>query len=408
VTQTANPNLDGTLIEDAERELDRAVALRRRLHAHPELGLDLPRTQEAVLEELDGLSLDVSVGTTTTSVTAVLDGSRPGPTTLLRGDMDALPMPEDTGLAFGSKVDGVMHACGHDAHVAMLVGAARLLTARRHQLAGRVVFMFQPGEEGFAGARLMLDEGLLERAGPVDRAFAIHITPILPTGMVATKTGTLMASADAFVATITGRGGHASMPHDAVDPVPVACEIVTALQAMTTRRLPAFDPAVVTVAAIRAGTTNNVIPERAILEGTVRAVSESSRAIALEGVRRVVEHVSAAHLCTGEVRALLDGYPVTINDAAAAERSLRVAGALLGAERAVRMPTPFMGAEDWSFVLQQVPGSMAFLGAAPPGVDQPAPNHSNRMVIDEPAMSTGMALYAAMALDEDVSSGTPN
>ena len=296
MTRAADPHVDGSLVEAAGKELERATALRRRLHAQPELGLELPRTQEAVLEELDDLPLEVSVGQRTTSVTAVLAGDRAGPTTLLRGDMDASPLSEDTGLPYASRLDGVMHACGHDAHVAMLAGAARVLAGRRHQLSGRVVFMFQPGEEGFAGARVMLEEGLLDKAGPVDRAFAIHITPILPTGMVATRPGTLMASADAFSATITGRGGHASMPHDAVDPVPVACEIVTALQAMTTRRLPAFDPAVVTVATIRAGTTSNVIPEQAVLEGTVRAVSESSRTLALEGVRRVVEHVAAAHL----------------------------------------------------------------------------------------------------------------
>jgi hippurate hydrolase len=398
MADTALPQVDSALLEEADAGLAEAVALRRRLHAHPELGLALPRTQQAVLEALDGLGLDLSVGEATTSVTAVLDGGRPGPTTLLRGDMDALPLLEDTGLPFASEVDGVMHACGHDAHVAMLAGAARILAARRAQVAGRVVFMFQPGEEGFAGARLMLDEGLLESAGPVDRAFAIHVTPIFPSGTVATRTGTLMASADAFRATVTGRGGHASMPHDAIDPVPVACEIVTALQSMTTRRLPAFDPAVVTVASIRAGTTNNVIPEHAVLEGTVRAISESSRALALDGVRRVVEHVAAAHLCSAEITPILVGYPVTVNNAAAAERALMVAAALLGPERTLRMPTPVMGAEDWSFVLQRVPGSMAFLGAAPIGVERPAPNHSNRMVIDEPAMATGMALYAAMAL----------
>jgi len=391
--------VDGALLEEAGRGLDQAVDLRRRLHAYPELGLELPRTQQAVLETLDGLGLEVSVGERTTSVTAVLDGGRPGPTTLLRGDMDALPMSEDTGLPFASEVDGAMHACGHDAHVAMLAGAARILAARRPSVAGRVVFMFQPGEEGFAGARHMLEEGLLEHAGPVDRAFAIHITPIFPSGTVATRAGTLMASADAFVVTVTGRGGHASMPHDAIDPVPVACEIVTALQSMITRRLPAFDPAVVTVASIRAGTTSNVIPERAVLEGTVRAISESSRALALDGVRRVVEHIAAAHLCTAEVMAVQEGYPVTVNDEVAAERALQVAVALLGPERALRMPTPVMGAEDWSFVLQQVPGSMVFLGAAPQGVERPAPNHSNRMVIDESAMATGIALYAAMALD---------
>jgi len=399
VADTAMAQVDGALLEEAGRGLDQAVDLRRRLHAYPELGLELPRTQQAVLETLDGLGLEVSVGERTTSVTAVLDGGRPGPTTLLRGDMDALPMSEDTGLPFASEVDGAMHACGHDAHVAMLAGAARILAARRPSVAGRVVFMFQPGEEGFAGARHMLEEGLLEHAGPVDRAFAIHITPIFPSGTVATRAGTLMASADAFVVTVTGRGGHASMPHDAIDPVPVACEIVTALQSMITRRLPAFDPAVVTVASIRAGTTSNVIPERAVLEGTVRAISESSRALALDGVRRVVEHIAAAHLCTAEVMAVQEGYPVTVNDEVAAERALQVAVALLGPERALRMPTPVMGAEDWSFVLQQVPGSMVFLGAAPQGVERPAPNHSNRMVIDESAMATGIALYAAMALD---------
>lgn len=385
------------LLADAASELDEAVALRRHLHAHPELGLELPRTQEAVLEALDGLGLVVSSGHRTTSVTAVLEGARPGPTTLLRGDMDALPLPEDTGLSFSSQTDGVMHACGHDAHVAMLVGAARLLAARRGKIAGRVVFMFQPGEEGFAGARLMLEEGLLEQSGPVDRAFAIHITPIFPSGTVATRGGALMASADAFLATITGRGGHASMPEDAIDPVPVACEIVMALQAMTTRRVPVFDPAVVTVGSIRAGTAHNVIPESAVIEGTVRAMSEATRALALEGVSRVIEQVAAAHLCSTDVVSTHESYPVTLNNDDQAERALQVAGALFGTDRTLRMPTPIMGAEDWSFVLQRVPGSMVFLGAAPAGIAHPAPNHSNRMVIDESAMAAGIALYAAMA-----------
>ncbi len=386
------------LCEDAASLLEPAVALRRRLHEHPEVGLDLPRTQEAVLGALDGLSLEVTTGTGVTSVVAVLDGGEPGPTTLLRADMDALPMTEDTGLPFASQVDGAMHACGHDAHVAMLVGAAHLLVDRRAVLAGRVVLMFQPGEEGCAGAQAMMDEGLLDRFGPVDRAFAIHVTPVVPSGLVAAKAGALMASADAFRIVVGGRGGHASMPHDAIDPVPVACEIVGALQAMVTRRVPMADPAVVTVASIHAGTTNNVIPESAVLEGTVRAHSEASRKLALDGVERVAAHVAAAHLCSTEVVPVARGYPVTVNDAAAVERVLGLAGQLMGEERVVRMPSAVMGAEDWSFVLQRVPGSMVFLGAAPPGVERPAPNHSNRMVIDEAAMVTGIALHAAVAL----------
>jgi amidohydrolase len=396
---TPTPQVDPQLVDEAGRQLDEAVSLRRRIHARPETGLDLPITQEAVLDSLDGLGLELSTGGATTSVVAVLSGDRPGPTTLLRADMDALPTPEDTGLDYASGVDGKMHACGHDAHVAMLVGAARLLSARRADLAGRVVMMFQPGEEGHGGARVMLDEGLLRNHGHIDRAFAIHITPNIPTGVVACRGGTMMASCDEFHIVVTGKGGHASMPHDAVDPVPVACEIVTAIQSMVTRVVPAFDPAVVTVTRIQAGTAFNVIPETVVCDGTIRSVSGASRDLAIDGLRRVAEHVAAAHGCRADVELIAEThYPVTINDAAAADRTLDVAQALLGAERAVRMPSPVMGAEDWSYVLQQVPGSMAFLGAGPPGVAHPAPNHSNRMIIDEPAMATGIALHAAMAL----------
>ncbi|GAC1600370.1 MAG: M20 family metallopeptidase [Acidimicrobiales bacterium] len=389
---------DNTVIEESRDLLGDAVALRRRLHERPELGLDLPETQAAVLDALSGLPLTITKGRETTSVVAVLEGSRPGPTTLLRGDMDALPLHEDTGLAFASGVDGAMHACGHDAHVAMLAGAARLLSGRRSDLAGRVVFMFQPGEEGFGGAAVMLEEGLLDRHGSIDRAFAIHMTPSIPAGVVATRSGAFMASSDSFTVTITGKGGHASMPHEAVDPVPVACEVVTALQAMVTRRVDVFDPAVITVASISAGTTFNVIPETAVLLGTVRAVSEKARRIALDGLTRVVEHIAAAHMCQAAVEWPMHDYPVTINSDPAAERTLSVATDLLGSERVLRMPAPVMGAEDWSFVLQRVPGSMAFLGARPDGVAHPAPNHSNRMVIDEDAMATGIALHAAMAM----------
>ena len=393
------PRPDPALVAEAGGLVEEAVELRRRLHHHPETGLDLPVTQEAVLDALDSLGLQPTTGGATTSVVATLDGDRPGPTTLLRADMDALEMPEDTGLDFASGVDGKMHACGHDAHVAMLVSAARLLAAHRSELAGRVVLMFQPGEEGYGGARVMLSEGLLSSHGAVDRAFAIHITPMIPTGLVACRAGTMLASCDEFQIKVIGRGGHASMPHDATDPVPVACEIVTALQAMVTRVVPAFDPVVVTVTRLEAGTAFNVIPESVTCDGTMRSVSEESRDRAIAGMRQVAEHVAAAHGCRAEVDLMEDRhYPVTVNDAGAADRTLTVAGSLIGPDRVRRMPTPVMGAEDWSYVLQQVPGSMAFLGAAPPGVAYPAPNHSNRMVIDEAAMATGIALHAAMAL----------
>ena len=388
----------GNLVGEAESLLDRAVELRRKIHRRPEIGLVLPETQATVLAALEPLGLKTFCGNGTTSVIAVLEGGKPGPTTLLRGDMDALPMPEDTGLDFASEIPNAMHACGHDAHVAMLVGAVTVVSGRKSSLKGRVVFMFQPGEEGYGGAKLMLEEGLVEKFGQIDRAFAIHVTPQVPSGMIVTRPGTLMASADEFRIVVQGRGGHASMPHDAVDPIPVACEIVLGLQAMVTRRVPVFDPTVVTISTLKAGTASNVIPETVELTGTMRAVSDSTRAYVLQRVKEVVEGIASAHLCTAQLTLEKEGYPVTVNDSEQAARTLQVARDLLGPARVIEAPSPVMGAEDWSYVLQKVPGSMAFLGVAPAGVEAPAPNHSNRMLIDEHALSSGIAMYSAMAL----------
>jgi len=402
---TATEAPPDALLADAGALLDDVVALRRDLHRHPELGLDLPATQARVLESLDGLPLTVATGTGLTSIVADLDGDRPGPTVLLRGDMDALPMPEDTDVEFRSEVDGAMHACGHDAHTAMLAGAARLLAARRGELAGRVRFFFQPGEEGQGGARIALEEGLLDAGAagasggkPVSWAFAIHQSPSIPSGIVATKGGALLASADEFRVVLRGKGGHASMPHHANDPVPVACEIVQAFQVWVTRRVDVFSPAVITVGRIRAGTVSNVIPETATLDGTIRSVSPRVRDGAQAAVRRIATHVAAAHDMTAEV-AIEPGYPVTVNHDAAAGDVLDTARWLVG-DLAVALPDPVMGAEDFSYVLERVPGAMAFLGTRPPGVPpaEVAPNHSNRMVLDESAMATGVAMYAAAAL----------
>jgi hippurate hydrolase len=382
------------ILSQAGELLPDAVALRRRIHSNPELGLELPETQREVLEQLDGLGLEVEIGKTLTSVVATLRGARPGPTILLRGDMDALPMPEDNDLEFRSKNAGRMHACGHDSHVAMLVGAARALAARRDELSGSVRFMFQPGEEGFAGARYMIEEGVLEG---VDAAFAIHIDPRIPVGMVATRPGSVLASADVVGVTLRGRGGHASMPHDTVDPIPAACELVQALQTMITRRINAFDPAVLTVSKIQAGTTGNVIPESAELLGTLRTVSERTRKQAKEGIQRVANGVAAAHELVAEIN-VVDGYPVTVNDAEFTAFTQRALGELLGDSAVFEMPSPVMGAEDFSFVLQNVPGAMVFLGVRPDGVDHPAPCHSNRMLINESAMTQGIAAHTAIAL----------
>jgi amidohydrolase len=389
-----------TLAEDlmgpAQDLLSDVVELRRDLHRHPELGLDLPRTQSAVLDALDDLGLEVRTGSALSSVVADLQGGAEGPTVLLRGDMDALPMPEDTGLDFASTIDNTMHACGHDAHTAMLVGAARLLASRREALPGRVRFMFQPGEEGDGGAAQMIDEGVLDG---VSGAFALHVAPNLWSGCVAYRPGPVMASADVIEVTVHGRGGHASTPHWATDPVPVACEIVLALQSMVTRTVDAFDPAVLTVAQLRAGTTNNVIPEQAHLVGTLRAVSERTRHAVWERIRTVADGIAAAHGCRADV-AVIEGYPVTVNDAAFTEFAAGVTREVVGERRLVPMPAPVMGAEDFSYLLRKVPGAMFFLGVCPPEHDDPfsAPAcHSNRMVLHEDAMATGVALHAAVA-----------
>jgi amidohydrolase len=403
---TPRSALGSTLGEEARDRLDDAVTLRRRLHQWPEVGNHLPITRDAVLESLQALPLDITMHSSTSGFGAILTGDKPGPTILLRGDMDALPMPEDSGVDFASKVAGTMHACGHDTHTAMLVGAANMLSARRSDLAGRVLFMFQPGEEGHHGARHMLDEGLLDvphlgdgTPSPVTGAFALHITSALPAGMLSVKGGSLMASSDHLLITVHGRGGHASEPHRALDPIPVACEIVTALQTMVTRSIDVFDPTIITVGRISAGTTNNVIPENAQIEGTVRAVSEATRKKVHAGIQRVADGIAAAHDTSVTVDITL-GYPVTSNHNGFAAFATGVAGEIVGAERVLQMPHPVMGAEDFSYVLEAVPGSMMFLGGTHPDRNPAtaAPNHSNRVTFDESAMVTGMAVYTAVAI----------
>ncbi|CAL9339621.1 N-acetylcysteine deacetylase [Streptomyces sp. enrichment culture] len=389
------------LLDDARALLPEIVAVRRRLHRAPEVGLNLPRTQRTVLDALGGLGLTVTTGDRLTSVTAVLEGARPGPTVLLRGDMDALPQQEDTGLEFASEVPGAMHACGHDLHTAMLVGAARLLAERRAQLAGRVLFMFQPAEETDGGARYMIEEGLLETpdgAGIV-AAFALHVTTRFESGTVRLRPGPTFAASDQIHLTVRGRSGHASAPHTALDPIPVACEIVQALQTLATRSVHVFDPAVITIASVHAGTTTNIIPETAELHGTFRTLTPETRRRVREGVERVARHVAAAHGADVDVN-LIEGYPPVVNDPDVAGTVRDTAAALLGADLVEELPEPYMGAEDFSYVLRRVPGVMAFLGARRPGTSaEEAPDcHSNRVVFDEPALAAGAALHAAVAL----------
>ncbi len=381
-------------------QLDGAVALRRAIHADPELGLHNPRTRDKVKAALADLPLEWREGPSTTGLVAVLRGGAAGGTgrtVLLRADTDALPVAEETGLPFASRTDGRMHACGHDAHAAMLAGAARALCARREALAGVVLLMFQPGEEEAHGARRMMDDGLLDDPRP-DAAFALHVLPNLPRGVVASRAGTLLASTDILRATVRGRGGHAAMPHEALDPVPAACEIVGALQTWVTRRVAVSDPAVLTITGVTAGATHNVIPDTAEILGTLRTLSARTRESGRDGFRRVVEHVAAAHGLRGEV-SIEPGYPPTANDPRAVAL-LRKAAVRMWGEAAWRtVPAPVMGGEDFAYVLEEIPGAMAFLGVAAPGVDPRAapPLHNPRMSLDEAALADGVALLCATA-----------
>jgi amidohydrolase len=387
--------------EEAARISGDLVALRRAIHAEPEIGRDLPRTQEKVLAALDGLPLEISRGRALSSVTAVLRGGRPGETVLLRGDMDALPVTERTGLPYASGIDGVMHACGHDLHTAMLAGAARLLSARRAELAGNVIFMFQPAEETAGGAELMIAEGVLDAAGerPV-AAFALHVSSsVLPLGVFASRGGAILAAADTLEVTVHGTGGHGSQPHLAADPIPAACEIVTALQALVTRRFDVFDPVVITVGSFHAGTASNVIPDEARLAASIRSFSPGARARVMDAAPRVARDVASAYGLSATAE-FTDGYPVTVNDADEVTFAEGIVADLFDGQRYVRMPDPHTGSEDFSFVLDQVPGAFLMLGACPPDADPAsAPNnHSAEAVFDDAVLADGTALLTELAL----------
>src|SRR5258707_1224368 len=359
-------------LDEAQELLPAAIALRRRIHAKPELGLHLPLTTEAVLDGLQGLDVEIARGKSTSGLVVSLSGTKPGSqsgrTILLRGDMDALPMPEETGLGFASEIPGRMHACGHDSHTPMLVQAVHLLHRHRDELPGTVKFMFQPGEEGHPGARRMIEDGLLDADPKPDAAFALHIFPNFKAGAIAGRAGPLLAAVDTWTIKVRGRGGHASMPHLAVDPVPVACEIGLALHSMVTRRTNVFDPVVLTCGKIAGGTASNIIPETVEMLGTLRTTSEPARENACEGIRRVATNIAAAHACEADVQ-IRRGYPVTVNDAGFVDFARGIATELLGADNYIPMPSPFMGAEDFSYVVERMPVCMMFVGVLPEGCE---------------------------------------
>jgi amidohydrolase len=398
--------LEDRLHSDARELAGDMTQLRHQLHRRPEIGLQLPETQRAVLAALDGLPLEISVGTSCSSVTAVLRGTAaagnggPAPAVLLRGDMDALPVQEATGEEFTSTIDGVMHACGHDLHTAMLVGAARLLSAHRDALQGDVVFMFQPGEEGYNGAGAMIKEGVLDAAGSrVQRAYGMHVVSSkLPRSVFTTRPGTLMASSDGLMVTVHGVGGHGSAPHRAKDPVMVAAEMLLALEVMVTRQFDIFDPVVVTVGSFHAGTKRNIIPAEARFETTIRTFSRAARDRIEAASVRLCTSIAEAHGLTADVRYDTE-YPVTVNDVQQAAFASAVAADVFGPDRFTPMPDPEAGAEDFSRVLEEVPGCYLFLGACPgDDADAAEDNHSAYARFADSVMPDGVVLHANLAV----------
>ena len=375
------------------------VSLRRDIHREPEVGLHLPRTQQKILDALDGLGLEITTGKSLSSVTAVLRGGEDGPSVLLRGDMDALPVEELTDLAYAS-TNGAMHACGHDLHIAGLVGAARLLAAQQRDISGNVIFMFQPGEEGDGGAGLMIEEGVLEAAGekPV-AAYGVHVRPG-PLGVFRTRPGTLMAGANELRITVHGSGGHGSQPHNALDPVPALVEIAAALQVMATRKFSVFDPIVLTVTQLEAGRAINVIPDSARLGASVRTLSAESVDRLIVETKALADGIAAAHGCTAEVSFEIL-YPMTENDPSRTFEAIRELREMFGEERVIQSRDPLMGSEDFSLVLQKIPGAFLFLGATPPEVDPAtaAWNHSPRVLFDDSVLADQAAALAQLAFN---------
>ena len=395
-----------TIAADAKELQDDIVRLRHDLHREPEIGLQLPRTQEKVLKALDGLPYEITLGKDTTSVTAVLRGgaayaSAEKPVVLLRADMDGLPVQETTGVDYTSRIDGAMHACGHDLHTSMLAGAATLLAERRDKLAGDVVLMFQPGEEGFDGASYMINEGVLDAAGRrADTAYGMHVFSSLePHGQFVTKNGVMLSSSDGLVVTVLGAGGHGSAPHSAKDPVTAAAEMVTALQVMITRQFNMFDPVVLTVGLLHAGTKRNVIPETARIEATIRTFSEESRQKMMDVVPKLLQGIAAAHGLEVDVDYQQE-YPLTINDEDETTTAEKVIAGMFGESRLTRMATPLSGSEDFSRVLAEVPGTFVGLSAVAPGTDHATSpfNHSPYATFDDGVLTDGAALYAELAV----------
>jgi len=377
------------------------IELRRDIHRYPELGFEEIRTAGIVADRLDRLGYEVRTKIGATGVVGIMRSKRPGRTVLLRADMDALPIQEETGLPFASANDGKMHACGHDGHVAILLGAAQIIAQRQDELSGTIVLCFQPAEEGKGGAREMIRDGVLEDPY-IDRVYGLHLLSQAPSGVIRVRPGPVMASSDSIEITIRGKGGHGAAPHETNDPILTAAQFVTSVQSIVSRRVEPIEPAVVTIGAIHGGTIHNVIPDDVTLLGTVRAFSPEVREQMKPRIETVLRGACDAHGATYDFS--YDWrYPVTANDPDEAAYVRALATRVLGDERSQEM-RPTMGAEDFSFMLEQRPGCFFFLGTQR-DENTAAPHHNARFSIDEAALETGVQMMVALALDAPAPAG---
>ncbi len=403
--------LDAEVDRRAAQVQGKVVAWRRDIHAHPELSNRETRTADLVAQHLRSLGLEVRTGVAHTGVIGVLRGGKPGPVVALRADMDALPVTEEVDVPFASKVRatyngqevGVMHACGHDTHVAMLMGVAEILAGMRNDLPGTVKFIFQPAEEGApagerGGAALMIEEGALDDPKP-SAIFGLHVFPY-PAGDIRYRAGGIMAAADAFRIVVRGRQTHGALPWAGIDPVVVASQIVLGLQTITSRQLDLTTaPAVVTVGAINGGIRFNIIPDSVVMLGTIRTFDTAMRSDIHQRVRRTAESIAQSAGATTQV-VIDSATAVTYNDPELTEKILPTLREVAGASH-VALATPITTAEDFSRYQQGIPGVFFFLGITPPGTDpaKAAPNHSPRFYVDEAALPVGVRAMAHLAVD---------